>query len=137
MSAADTQHVDQPTRRSDVSLRLPADSAYVAVLRTAAAGLAARQDFTIDDIGDLRMAVTEAFALVQPAAEPGSDLVADFYLAPFELTVRVSVDATSPVPPDRDSWAWQVISALTVRADVTADEGRVAVSFTLHSGTDL
>ena len=35
-------------------LRLPADSAYLAVLRTATAGLAARINFTLDDIEDLR-----------------------------------------------------------------------------------
>ena len=43
--------------RADVELRLPPDNAYVAVLRTTTAGLAARLDFTLDDIEDLRMAV--------------------------------------------------------------------------------
>ena len=61
--------------RADVELRLPADSAYVSVLRTTSAGLAARLDFTLDDIEDLRMAVGEASALVLPEAEPGSDLI--------------------------------------------------------------
>ena len=41
----------------DAEVRLPADSAYVAVLRITTAGLAARLDFTLDDIEDLRMAV--------------------------------------------------------------------------------
>ena len=40
-----------------MELRLPADSAYLAVLRTTTAGLAARLDFTLDDIEDLRIAV--------------------------------------------------------------------------------
>ncbi len=57
-------------RRADVELRLPADSAYVSVLRTTTAGLAARLDFTIDDIEDLRIAVGEACALVLPEADP-------------------------------------------------------------------
>ncbi|HEY9379199.1 MAG TPA: anti-sigma regulatory factor, partial [Jiangellaceae bacterium] len=39
-----------------VELRVPATGAYVSVLRTAAAGLAARLDFTVDDIEDLRIA---------------------------------------------------------------------------------
>ena len=54
-----TSHpVDQPAApdgRADVELRLPADSAYASVLRTTTAGLAARLDFTIDDIEDLRI----------------------------------------------------------------------------------
>ena len=36
--------------KPDVVLRVPADSAYVSVLRTMTAGLAARLDFTVDDI---------------------------------------------------------------------------------------
>ena len=55
--------------RADVELRLPADSAYVSVLRTTTAGLAARLDFPIDDIEDLRIAVGEASAMVLPEAD--------------------------------------------------------------------
>ena len=53
---------DQQGERADVELRLPADGAYVSVLRTTTAGLAARLDFPIDDIEDLRIAVGEACA---------------------------------------------------------------------------
>ncbi|MCW2838246.1 MAG: rsbW, partial [Marmoricola sp.] len=65
----------------DVELRLPAESAYVAVLRMTTAGLAARLDFTLDDIEDLRMAVGEACALVLEHADPGGDLHAWFDLS--------------------------------------------------------
>ena len=50
---------------------MPADGAYVSVLRTMTAGLAARLDFTVDDIEDLRIAVGEACALVLPEADAG------------------------------------------------------------------
>ena len=62
--------LDRPAK-ADVSLRVPADGAYVSVLRTMTAGLAARLDFTVDDIEDLRIAVGEACALVLPEAVPG------------------------------------------------------------------
>ena len=75
--------------RADVELRLPADSAYVSVLRTTSAGLAARLDFTLDDIEDLRMAVGEASALVLPAAAEGTDLTCRFYMDHGQLTVVV------------------------------------------------
>src|SRR4029078_7207541 len=61
--------------RADVELRLPADGVYVSVVRTTTAGLAARLDFLIDDIEDLRIAVGEACAMVLPEAEAGTDLV--------------------------------------------------------------
>ena len=47
---------------------MPAEGAYLSVLRTATAGLAARLDFTLDEIEDLRIAVDEACA---HAAHPG------------------------------------------------------------------
>src|SRR3954470_180704 len=94
--------------RADVELRVPADSAYVSVLRTTSAGLAARLDFTLDDIEDLRIAVGEASALVLPVADPGSDVVCRFWLRPGELTISVDVPCSEPVPPDEDTFAWQV-----------------------------
>src|SRR4029078_13412021 len=78
-----------PTR-ADASLRVPADGAYVSVLRTMTAGLAARLDFTVDDIEDLRIAVGEACALVLPEADPDADLEAEFRLTPGTLTISVS-----------------------------------------------
>ena len=85
--------------RADVSLRVPADSAYVSVLRTMTAGLAARLDFTVDDIEDLRIAVGEACALVLPEAAPGGDLEADFRQtrAPHDLGPRAR-RPTAPSP---------------------------------------
>ena len=85
--------------RADVELRLPADSAYVSVLRTTTAGLAARLDFTLDDIEDLRIAVGEASALVLPEAEPGhATCCASSSMRPGELTVRSAV-AVGRRPP--------------------------------------
>ena len=52
--------------RDVVRLRLPAVGAYLSVLRTATAGLAARLDFTLDEIEDLRIAVDEACAMLLP-----------------------------------------------------------------------
>ena len=52
------------------------------VLRTATAGLAARLDFTLDDIEDLRIAVGEACAMVLGRPTQGADLTARFDLEP-------------------------------------------------------
>ncbi|MFC6287372.1 anti-sigma factor [Nocardioides sp. GCM10027113] len=122
-------------QRADVELRLPADSAFVSVLRTTTAGLAARLDFPIDDIEDLRIAVGEACAMVLPEADPGSDLVCSFFMAPGSLTVRVQVTAASPATPDYDSFAWQVLSTLATRADADAAGGSFAVSITMQPQT--
>jgi serine/threonine-protein kinase RsbW len=94
-----------------VDLRVPADPAYLAVIRTATAGLAARLDLTLDEIEDLRIAVDEACALLlghQP--HPGEELHATFAIHPNTLEVIVS--GPTRALPDRSSFAWSVLEAL-------------------------
>jgi serine/threonine-protein kinase RsbW len=119
--------------KPDVVLRVPADSAYVSVLRTMTAGLAARLDFTLDDIEDLRIAVGEACALVLPEAAAGGDLQAEFRLSPGTLAVSVSVPNRGPTAPDRESFAWQVLSTLATSTQATTGDDRYEVTFVTES----
>ena len=96
--------------RADVELRLPAEGAYATVVRTTAAGLAARLDFTIDDIEDLRIAIGEATALAIPAADPGTDLVACFYFGRGSMTVVLEVEAMDDPPLDTESGTAETFS---------------------------
>ncbi len=120
--------------RADVELRLPADSAYASVLRTTTAGLAARLDFPIDDIEDLRIAVGEASAMVLPEARPGSDLTCRFYLQPGELVVQIGVEVDHEVTPDEDSFAWQVLTTAVTSAAAETRDGRFSISVSMESG---
>ena len=120
-------------RRADVELRIPADGAFASVLRTTAAGLAARLDFTIEDIEDLRIAVGEAHALALDHASPAGDLTCGFELAPGQITVVVSAPVEAAPALDRDSFAWQVLTTLATSADLQVDEGVLSVSMTLSS----
>ena len=115
----------------DAEVRVPAETAYVAVVRMATAGIAARLDFTLDDVEDLRMAVGEACALVLATATPGGDLYAGFGLGTDRIDVAISADSTAADPPDTTSFAWQVLSstARDVRGEVS--DGRLRVSLAL------
>ena len=121
------------SERAHVELRVPADSAYASVLRTTTAALAARLDFTIDDIEDLRIAVAEATAMVLEVADAGSDLVGQFALAPGEMTVSIGVNAQSPGDTDYGTFAWQVLTTLAASARVDATGGRFTVTMTMSS----
>ncbi|GAA1670735.1 hypothetical protein GCM10009765_20200 [Fodinicola feengrottensis] len=110
-----------------VALRLPASGAYLSVLRTATAGLAARLDFTLDDIEDLRIAVDEACAMLLPEARPGSDLVCIFELSAEAIGVQVSVASTAARTPSRDTFAWMVLSALAGDVDSTLADGQLGI----------
>lgn len=103
----------EPDSTPEVALRVPADLAYVATLRATAAALAARLDFTIEDIGDLKMAVSEACALVLDGNRAGH-LTADFRLGAGSIEVDIAADGPAPAAfPDTEGFAWQVLSTLT------------------------
>ena len=117
--------------RADVELRLPADSAYVSVLRQTAAGLASRLDFALSNIEDLRIAVGEACALALPEADEDSSLTAEFYLSSSQLTVSVAVTGAQAQAPDHESFAWQVLDTLAAGASAEVDDGRLAIVLTV------
>ena len=122
--------------RADVELRLPAAGAYASVVRTTAAGLAARLDFTIDDIEDLRIAIGEATALAIPVADPGTDLVACFYFGEGSMTVTLETDAADEPPLDTESFAWQVLDTMAEDAAAGPEDGRFRVRFTVTSAVE-
>jgi serine/threonine-protein kinase RsbW len=116
-----------------VVIRLPADSAYLSVLRTATAGLAARLDFTIDEIEDLRIAVDEACAMLLPQAVPGAEITCEFTLEEVAIRVDVSVASTTGDQPSRDTFAWTVLSALAGDVDSSIDaDHRITISLHKH-----
>lgn len=114
------------TGESDrVVLRLPAQGAYLSVVRTATASLASRLDFTIDDIDDLRIAVDEACAVLLTQAVAGADLQCAFDLTDDVIGVSVSVPTVDGVVPSRDTFAWTVLTALAGEVDATVDADSV------------
>ncbi|GAA1763359.1 anti-sigma factor [Nonomuraea bangladeshensis] len=122
--------------RDVVSIRLPAASAYLSVLRTATAGLAARLDFTLDEIEDLRIAVDEACAMLLNEAVPGTDLTAEFELTGQEMQVRVEVATVGSSAPKRDDFAWMVLTALADDVDAVTDSAdRMAIVLRKRRGT--
>ncbi len=120
-----TSVIERPD--ADVEVRIPADSAFVSVLRATAAGLASRLGFDLSTIEDLRIAVGEACALALPEADEGSSLAAEFYLSPSHLTVSISVTGTEVHPPDREGFAWQVLDTLASGATAEITDSRLAI----------
>ena len=87
-----TQLTGQPTTDDDVvHLTVPADGGYLGVLRTATAGLAARLQFALDEIEDLRIAVDEACAMLLAIATRDAELECRFAVTDDALTVEVTV----------------------------------------------
>ncbi len=117
--------------KDTVVLRLPAQGAYLSVLRTATASLASRLDFTLDDIEDLRIAVDEACAMLLSQAIAGAELTCTFELLPEGLSVAVAVPTVDGKVPSRETFAWTVLTALAGDVDASVDADQV-VTITLH-----
>ena len=112
-----------PEVQDRVAVRMPAEGAYLSVLRTATAGLAARLDFTLDEIEDLRIAVDEACAMLLSQARPGGSLECVFALDRDAMTISVSAECLAPQQPSSDTFAWTVLSALAGSVDAHVGPG--------------
>src|ERR1039457_2059100 len=88
-------HPPEPAAKDQVTIRMPAEGAYLSVLRTATAGLAA----------------------------PGASLSCDFTLGDESMTIAVSVLSHRAQPPSRDTFAWTVLSALAGNVDAWVGPG--------------
>ena len=101
------------------------------MLRTATAGLAARLQFTLDEIEDLRIAVDEACAMLLSVAPAGVELTCEFEVTGEALSTRVGVPARGAATlPGNQSFSWQVLTALAgeVHADTTGDRASIRLT---------
>jgi serine/threonine-protein kinase RsbW len=103
-----------------VDLVVPADPAYLSVMRTATAGVATQLDLTVDEVEDLRIAVDEAGALLLGGVQhPTHELSTTFTVDPHRMSVRI--DGPPASLPEENSFAWTVLNALT--GEVTTGHG--------------
>jgi serine/threonine-protein kinase RsbW len=104
-----------------VSAEVPATAVFVQVLRNVAAGVAARLDMPIDQIEEIRLAVTEAASLLLDEVEATS-LRMTIARDADALDITLSSDGRADQwPSDRAlaSWPWLVVKGLTdeIRAE--------------------
>jgi serine/threonine-protein kinase RsbW len=117
-----------------VTLRVPASSAFVVLIRAAVSAMCARLDFTIDRIEDVKLAVDEAAALLLSDVPDGADLDVRFTPdAPDGMRVEMTAPTVHGRSLERDSFTWTVLTALVdeVVATVSADRN-LTISLAVH-----
>ena len=90
-----------------------ASAAAIPTIRMVAADLAARADFDLDWVDELRMAVDEACALLVRIAARNARLSSTFTVRPDQVEVAVEVDVDDvgdPLTPG--SIGWRVLNCL-------------------------
>ncbi len=105
-----------------VTLRVPAASSSVVLVRVTVAAMCARLDFPVDRIDDVRLAVDEAAALLLADAPPGADLSVRYTpLADRVLDIALSCPTVHGRTVPTDGFSWTVLTALVEDVSVDLD----------------
>lgn len=132
---AGTAHGAGTGTDNTVEIRVAARPALIPTVRAVASDLAARADFDLDAVSDLRMAVDEACATLVAMAAHGSPLRCTFAVSDerIEVTARVETGTGAQLPTD--SFGWRVLQTLADHVAVESGEedgGRPALTIRLH-----
>jgi len=102
----------EASAQRSVLVRVGATAAQLPPLRAVAGDLAARADFDLDAVADLRLAVDEAAAELVAIASPGASITCTFLVGDEGVEATV----TAPVEPATtlrtDSFGWRVLATL-------------------------
>jgi serine/threonine-protein kinase RsbW len=101
-----------------VEVRVHADPALIPSVRAVAADLAARADFDLDAVSDLRMAVDEACSALVPLAREGGQLRCGFVMSEGRIDVICRVPVRHEATLRQDTFGWRVLTTLTDDAEV-------------------
>ncbi len=96
--------------RDRVEITLPLDTRFISTLRVLCASLAADVGFSVDEIEDLRLAVSEAFSLLAER-QPGGRLTTSFHTVHDRLDIEL-VGAVSAVELQPDDLARKILDAV-------------------------
>jgi serine/threonine-protein kinase RsbW len=112
-----------------VTIEIPAQAEYVAVLRAASGVIATRLDFTLDDIDDLRILVDEAASVLLSAGAAGV-LRCDIDVEDAAIRFQLRGELPDGEQPHGEGFAWSILNALAheVRMDVDNDEHVISVT---------
>jgi serine/threonine-protein kinase RsbW len=99
-------------RANEVEVRMLASRERVPGVRALAADMAMREDFDLDAIADLRLAVEEACATVLANAEPESTLICRLLVSADLLEINASATLRSGSDPEVGSMSLRILRTL-------------------------
>lgn len=112
---------------TEVTLVIPAIPRMVSVARTAAAGLAAEVDFTLDDIDNVRIAVNELVSILVEAEPVDGVVTMVFGLESADVFTMTASVVSSRRDPALDPLSRQIVAAVTADYSVEAGMCRLRI----------
>ena len=94
-----------------VDVIVPLDPRYASTLRTMASSLGAEGGFSIDEIDDIKLALTEAFSMLV-VRHPGKRARAIFAVAPSAVSVWLSLESGAAIEVEPDELALAILRAV-------------------------
>jgi len=127
-----THDVSSPT--DSVEVRVRASPSLISAVRVVAADLAARADFDLDAVSDLRMAVDEACSALVAVAAPDAVLCCGFGLGTDHIVATATVAVSAPTVIRQDTFGWRVPAPLADSAEVVGaqDGSKLCTGLRLH-----
>jgi hypothetical protein len=130
------QWVQSELVSDQITVRIPASTPHVGLVRATASALAALLDFTYDQISDLHLAIDEVCGRILATSNPSPTRL--------EVTFRVEGDTLSveacgdtPIKPGEEFFSnlsRAILAAVTQGMDLTEADGVVCASFRLVKG---
>jgi hypothetical protein len=112
--------------RVDVSV--PLRAAFASTLRTLAASVGADAGFSVDELDDLRLALSEVFSVLVDAAPSDSRALVSIAVTPGELLVSIGSDQAEIVF-ELDALAAGILQSVTDKYEI----GPGSVEFSMRS----
>lgn len=122
MTATKKSTVDDPVGMGDIELRVPAELRYLPIIRSLAASIALREDFDLDFVADLKLAVNEACSMLAGSAWPGSELWCRFRIGDNTIGLQASALSTIDSLLDTASFSWRVLTILADTANTRVEQ---------------
>ena len=101
-------------REENIHLSLPVNAAYVSAARLTASSIANRMTFDIDEIEDIKAAVSEACTFVIKHSPPNGpkDFSLEFTMGAGELSIAIETQASLPIKNPEGEMGLVMIRAL-------------------------
>jgi hypothetical protein len=106
---ADTSRTSTPDR---IDVAVPLRAEFASILRTLAASVGADAGLSVDELDDLRLALSEVFAVLAEAGPAEARALVSIELAPGELLVSIRSDQDD-VEYELDELASSILRSVT------------------------
>jgi serine/threonine-protein kinase RsbW len=121
------------TREESIKLSFPVNAAYVSSARLTASSIANRMGFDIDEIEDIKAAVSEActYIIKTMTVTPKSSFEISFDLNPGEMAITIITLGETNHQPQSDEMSMMMIQALVDELKITgAETGNITIRMT-------